>query len=149
MSKTEIWRDAVKRQNEADLMSRADLLSKLAESAEILAESMARLSEETRESVNELKSAAESVKGETTTAGNAHQKSMHELTATAQETRSALSVWKSQLETSVNESERRIKGSLRGIIIKLWLAVILTAILSGALTGWLIFRWCLYSLGKH
>lgn len=149
MSKTETWRDAARRQNEQNLINQTDRMTELAAAAEILAESMARLSEETRESVNELKSAAESVKGETTTAGNAHQKSMHELTATAQETRSALSVWKSQLETSVNESERRIKGSLRGIIIKLWLAVILTAILSGALTGWLIFRWCLYSLGKH
>jgi len=143
MSKTETWRDAARQQNEANLLSRADLLSKLAESAEILAESMARLSEETRETVSGLANTIQSVEERTNIAASAQQKAMQELTAAVKETRSAMSAWKNRLETSVDECERRIKGSLRGIKIKLWLAAILSAILGGALSGWLIFQWLL------
>ena len=141
MSKAETWRDAARQQNEANLLSRADLLSKLAESTEILAESLAKLSEETREALSALRGTSASLKEELTRSGDAHRTALQEMTTASKETRSALAAWKDRLESSVSESERRIKGSLRGVKSKLWLAMIGSAVLTGALAGWLTWRW--------
>lgn len=141
MSKAETWRDAARQQNEANLLGQADLLSKLAESTEILAESLAKLSEETREALSALRGTSESLKEELTRSGDAHRTALQEMTTASKETRSALLAWKDRLESSVSESERRINRSLRGVKSRLWLAMIGSAVLTGALAGWLTWRW--------
>lgn len=141
MNKAETWRDAARRQNEQNLLNQTDRLSELAAAAEILAESLAKLSEETREALSELRRTSESIKGELSRSENAHRTALQEMTTASKETRSALLAWQDRLESSVSESERKIKGSLRGVKSKLWLAMIGSAVLTGALAGWLTWRW--------
>jgi len=129
MNKAETWRDAARQANERRLLNQTERMSELAAAAETMAVSMAKLSEETRETLAEI--------GSTTAAARARQKESQDECMTVL---NALTAKAGGWKTTLDEAERKLARSLRGITIWIWLAMTASAILAGALTGWLTWR---------
>jgi len=102
----------------------------LMRSAEIMAESIVKLSEESREVLSGLTETNESIQRQLSAAGNEYQKITAELVNTMK-----------QMQSSVSDSEKRLGHMMKGILLRTWLLVIFTGIVSGGLTGWLTWRW--------
>jgi len=141
MSKTETWKNAARQQSEANLSRQLDRMDLLARSAEVMAESIARLSEESREVLNGLTSTNGSIQQQLSTAGSEHLNTLAAIQKNLKEFEGSLNKWKSQLEEAVNEAGQTMNRSARGILMRTWLLVIFTGMLCGGLTGWLTWRW--------